>query len=787
MSRFQKVWAMIAAGALLTAACGSLDEKAGAATTSASRSSVGLGGKAPKTTEKATFTAAGSIRQAYVLDAKQGDQLLLVDRAGKEVARKKADQLGSVIFYEVKPGDGYTVRHADGSKVAGTAKFKVLSENDKPDTSLYSQSLEQGLNYVKVRDGVDFAMTVRLPAGKTLADGPFPTVIEHSGYQVAAPKSLLDDLIARLANPNLPVDPLVPDQATAVGGAVAPLLGFASVSVQMRGSGCSGGAMDLFNWPTTFDGYDAVETVANQPWVKGHKVGLVGISFSGISQPFAGGTRPPHLAAIAPLSITDDLYRGTLYPGGIFNNGFAKSWAQQRVEDAKPAPDGGQPWAKELVKQGDQHCIANQKLHAQALNPFDLIQGNPYRTSSIFEQRSPGYWAAKVDVPTFIVGAFQDEQTGGHWPELIPKFENNPNVWVTLVNGTHVDPLGPATITRWFEFISLFVADQIPVIPPAVIALGSTLYQQVATAPAAPITQSRFADMTDVAAAKAKFEQDPRVRVLMDNGAGDKGPGALQPTWETDFDSWPPKTVKATTYYLGANGKLTTKKPSGAGKDSYVPDPSARPLQTLPGEGDTDAWKAQPPYNWAPVANGKGLGYISDALTTDTVIEGTSSLDLYLKSSAKDTDIQVTISEVRPDGKESYVQNGWLRASHRKVDKKRSTALDPVNTHLQQDAKSLPAGKFELVRVPLFPVAYAFRAGSKIRITIQAPGGDRPRWKFDTIEKGTTTDTISRSGAIPSKIVLPVLPGQKAEVPLPACGALRGTACRDYTPASNGG
>ena len=76
----------------------------------------------------------------------------------------------------------------------------------------------------------------------------------------------------------------------------------------MRGSGCSGGAFDLFGWPTTYDGYDAIETVAAQDWVKGGKVGMGGISFSGITQLFTAGTQPPHLAAVAPLSVTDDVY-----------------------------------------------------------------------------------------------------------------------------------------------------------------------------------------------------------------------------------------------------------------------------------------------------------------------------------------------------------------------------------------------------------------------------------------------------------------------------------------------
>ena len=49
---------------------------------------------------------------------------------------------------------------------------------------------------------------------------------------------------------------------------------------------------------------------------------MVGISYPGITQLFVAQTRPPHLAAITPLSVLDDTY-DTLYPGGIFNNGFA--------------------------------------------------------------------------------------------------------------------------------------------------------------------------------------------------------------------------------------------------------------------------------------------------------------------------------------------------------------------------------------------------------------------------------------------------------------------------------
>src|SRR5262245_9436840 len=58
-------------------------------------------------------SAAGSIRQAYVIDATPGQKLVLV-RNGKTIATGKADNLGSKIFYDLKPGSGYEVRDDSG-------------------------------------------------------------------------------------------------------------------------------------------------------------------------------------------------------------------------------------------------------------------------------------------------------------------------------------------------------------------------------------------------------------------------------------------------------------------------------------------------------------------------------------------------------------------------------------------------------------------------------------------------------------------------------------------------
>jgi predicted acyl esterase len=734
----------------------------------------------PAATTRATFTGHGSIDQAYLLGGPPGATALLIDGSGQQVGSGTIDAQGSLIVRDLAPGRGYRFETVAGRTVSATARFRVLSTADTPPNTFYSgQHLVEGLNYITMRDGVTLAATVRLPPGKTLADGPFPTVIEESGYAIAAPHSLIDAELGQ--NGETLSDPLVPDSATIVGSVMAPLLGFATISLQMRGTGCSGGAFDLFDLPTTYDGYDAVQIAAAQPWVANHKVGMVGISFSGISQMFVAGTRPPGLAAIAPMSLTDDLY-STGFPGGIYNSGFAASWLAQRQADAEPAPAGGQTYAKVLIADGDTQCLANQALHGQTQNIQTLLSQAAHYVPSLYQQRAPATWAKQVDVPVFLSGAFQDEQTGGQWPAIIGNLAHDPDVWATITNGTHIDSLGPGAITRWLEFLDLYVADRVPTPSATLATLASLVYQQATGAPSGPVAPVGYTDEPTLAAARAAFEQQPRVRVLFDNGAGSAGPGAMQPAWSQDYPAWPPPAAVATPYRLGVGGSLAPKR-SPSGTVSFQPDPSDRPADDLP---TGNAWAALPPYQWVPATGGDGVGFISAPLSHDVVAVGPASLDLWVESTAADTDLQATISEVRPDGQELFVQTGELRASDRDLDVAASTPTDPVPTYAAADP--LPAGRFTEVRIPITPFAYAFRTGSRIRISITAPGGDRPAWQFATYPtQGTVTDTIGLGAWHPSALVLSVVPGVTPPDAQPACPSLRGQPCRTYVPAANGG
>jgi predicted acyl esterase len=703
-----------------------------------------------------TLDAHGSVEEVYVLGAPPGATAQLLDRSGETVKTKEVDSAGTVLFERVATGAGYTVVTTGDGEQARSDKLRVLDPRDHPPASFYErQTLQPGLNYIETRDGTSLAAMVRLPG--PVEEGPYPTVIEYSGYDPANPDSA--------------------EPSTLLAG----VLGYATVGVNVRGTGCSGGAFDIFEPLQSLDGYDAVETVAAQPWVEFGEVGMVGISYPGIMQLFVAGTRPPHLAAISPLSVIDDIYRATLYPGGILNTGFATTWAQERQQQAEP---GGQEWAQDRIDNGDATCRDNQALRGQNHDLSADIEANRYYTPGArAEALTPYEFVDRINVPVFLAGAWQDEQTGGHFPNMLDRFRSAPLVRFTLTNGTHADSLGPAIITRLAEFLDLYVARRTPEIPDGIRGLAPVLYAALMGVGGVELPPDRFRGL-DYEEARRRFEAEPPVRVLFESGAGTT-PGSPVPRFEATFARWPPPATDATAWFFGPDGRLTDHKPTARdGADRYQSDPASRPETSLPGDSVEAAWTALPPYTWEPLAEGTAVAYESEPLAQNTAMVGPGSLDLWLQSNAPDTDVQVTLTEVRPDAKETYVQSGWLRASHRALDTDDSTALRPRHTHRRSDAEPLPRGEFAKVRVELFPFGHVFREGSRIRVSVSAPGGDRPRWRFRTLTSDDpVTNTIARSAAHPSRIVLPVVDGIEVPAGAPPCPGLRGQPCRDYVAA----
>ncbi len=713
----------------------------------------------------AAFTAHGSVEQVQVTGAVPGERLTLADRQGKKVETRQAGELGAILFRHVEPGGGYTVRQGKGSGAPQTPRFRVLSDRSAPpDPSIYDQALPAGgYGYLTTRDGTKLAINVQLPGPAD--EGPYPTLVEYSGYGYADPSGG-ESSIAQLLT----------------------VLGFAVVDVNMRGTGCSGGAFDYFEELQSLDGYDVIETVARQPWVLNGKPGMAGVSYGGISQLFVAATRPPSLAAITPLSVIDNT-QTTLYPGGILNTGFAFEWAQDRVDDSQPAsPTTGQEWAWERIEAGDEICRENQDLHTEAVDLIAKIRRNDSYRPQVADPLSPITFVNKIKVPVYMACQWTDEQTGGHCPTLASRFTGTDRKWFTFTNGVHTDSLDPATFNRWFDFMELYVSQRRPALSPGIKPLAPAIWATVLGIPGVQLPDDPIQQEPDLASALAAFEALPPVRILFDNGAGGE-PGYPYAGFEQSFSSFPVPNTKARSLFLREGGALRGEKPTEGAKDSFRWDPGARPPTNFTGNtgsGTDGLWTATPPYDWTQNPAGTAASYVTPQLSADTAVLGAGAFKAWIRSPARDLALQVTVSEVRPDGKESFVQSGWLRTAARKLDREKSTQLEPVLSFRERDLAPLPRGEWTKITVPLYYQGHVYRAGSSIRVTISAVGGDQPVWAFsEVVPDAPAKVSIAHSPEMASRLLLPVVGDVDAPTGLPPCPALRGQPCRDYQPYAN--
>jgi predicted acyl esterase len=225
---------------------------------------------------------------------------------------------------------------------------------------------------------------------------------------------------------------------------------------------------------------------------------------------------------------------------------------------------------------------------------------------------------------------------------------------------------------------------------------------------------------------------------------------------------WPLKGTKWTRFYLDpAAMALTTKKPSKDTKLSFA-------------------------------AMGDGLTFITPPLARDTEITGPSALKLFAASTTKDADFFVVLRVFSGDMKEIVFQGaidphtpiaqGWLRTSHRKLDKKLSKPYRPYHTH--DEVQPLRKGQTVELDIELWPTSIAVPAGYRVALSIRGKdyeygggsGGrlsnfkneltgcgpflhDDPVNRPPALFGGTTTLSFGRSKA--PYLLLPLIPPRK--------------------------
>ena len=717
------------------------------------------------------FSVRESIEQLQITHARPGADVIVFDPAEHEVARGVIDTLGSFMARKLAPGDGYHVV-SDGAR-SHSLSVRALA-GSTPAASFYAaQQLVAGTQYITTRDGTTLSAYITLPG--PIGAGPYPTVVNYSGYSASKPGAPVGDY-AFLCD-SLPILCDAPSDPSAL---IAGLLGYATVSVNLRGTGCSGGAYDYFEPLQLTDGYDVIETVAAQPWVAYHAVGMVGLSYPGITQLFIAAQRPPSLAAITPLSVIGNTWT-TLVPGGILNDGFALAWVNGVLSKADPY---GQGWEQDRVDAGDTICRENQLLHAQKIDNVEEARKVIAYDPAQHDHYNPMTFVGQIEVPVFLTGAFQDEQTGPFFATLLDRFTAAPERRFTIFNGVHPDGFSPQTLAEWAGFLDLYVARRVPRIDPLVKTLAPVLFKTIFQTEL-ELPDSKYASHATLDEARAAFHADPILRAIFERGADPAHPGAPVGDWELTRSAWPPPDTQSLRLFMHGDGTLGTIASTEANRASQFrldPDAGARGILAPGG----DVWAPAPAYDWRQPAAGDAVVFESAAFTEDQVMLGMASADLWIKSPVDDADLEVNLSEVRPDGNEVYVQSGWLRASFRALAPD-ATERWPDQTFYAKDMAPLVPAAWTPVRIALAPLGHAFRVGSRLRVSIDTPGDSRAEWRF-ALKKFPMSDVryaIGHDAAHPSSIVLPLLPGVPAPTPLPACGTLRGQQCRPWVAYTN--
>ena len=301
-------------------------------------------------------------------------------------------------------------------------------------------------------------------------------------------------------------------------------------------------------------------------------------------------------------------------------------------------------------------------MRGQAPDVLQMIEDHPY-WDDLAASLAPELFVGKINVPTFLAGAWQDEQTGPYFANLLDNFTGTDKVWFTVTNGAHTDSLDPAILDRWIEFLQIYVAAgrTEAAAPGRTGGVGESGQQVWHTSVTLP--PDRFANATSLLQAQTTFEADPRLRVLFENGAAPgTAPGLPYSRFEGDFGALAgARHPRAGVVLRRWRRRSTDRRP----RTAPTPTPMtcrASQLTTLLGSGQGTVWLPLPAWQWTAPPPEDAVAYETAPLGSDTVMVGNGSVDLWIKANAPDVDLQATITEVRPDGQEVFVQSGWLRA-----------------------------------------------------------------------------------------------------------------------------
>lgn len=443
--------------------------------------------------------------------------------------------------------------------------------------------------------------------------------------------------------------------------------GMVGAVVDVRGTGGSGGTLEgnFFSPREARDSYNVIEYLGTRPYSSG-KVGMAGGSYVGITQYLAAEQQPPHLAAIAPQVAISDLYRDGFAHGGIPNLLFD---AQYVAVQGAPGALGGNtdPFLLE------QTLRAKLGQSAIGTTAFDYLERPG--DDQFYRDRSPIYRAGEIDVPVLVVGGWRDGLSARGAPEMYAPLARRRGVETRLY-------MDPCTHKGCGPPFAPFTD------PPGQYDVGAVVFEFLRKHLQGVQTPER-----------------PPVEYYLQGGDEHR-----------TADRWPP--VTGSERFGLQPGRLSPGNgdPSAPGDDfaSYVTDPAAGFSLAFNKYGTVAATPYVPTDQ--RLEGPHGLTFRTPVVARPLDLVGPSALRLVAASTASDTDWYVKLSDVAPDGSEAIITEGSLRASHRALDKAKSTPTRPYHPHVAPQA--IEPNRFYAYDVEIWPTAYRLGRGHRLQLRL---------------------------------------------------------------------
>lgn len=491
------------------------------------------------------------------------------------------------------------------------------------------------------------------------------------------------------------------DQTAAFGPA------YNRLTVQSRGTGSSTGRWNAVGTRDQQDVSEVLGWACRQPWSNGH-LGLLGFSASAIAVYNSMRLQLPCVDAAAVGAGSNDLYRDLLYPGGIPN--FAATVAVGT-------------W------------ILGPLAQTNPLDRLDAIAGILDIGQNWLARPTQDAWWTDHNVVT-------DPPTPNSFPVL-------------AVTGFYdVESRGP------FENYKALKATH----PGTKLKVIGAHDGSPSTMPSPYVQYGRWFDHYLLGADNG-VEREPAVQLLLSEGShGAMREGHVK---KVDASDWPVPGTKWQRLYLNParansaksinDGSFSAAPPAAASTQSY---PGVTSLALLGSDINTTATipelSAVPIFTQMNLADQVSLTYTTPPLKAAVDSAGPASLDIWLASTAPETDIHAVLADVWPDGRVFSVAQGRLRTSFPSVDRSKSmfdTRGEMVQPYAIHTTKNYaPTGTTRRYNVEFWPVGNRFKAGHRLRLYIT---GTSPLM----LAPPAGTNSVSTGRRTPTKLLLPVLPG----------------------------